>query len=206
MHFRSKILISQRKLTPSQHAQTPESQNQKNFFSIFCRQKLLGKFFGQNPGFWGLIHVYDQFSGGQKWCLTPMSRLWKCPMKPLPKEFCTFEHQKLGTDQKTHLKLPKHQKSCKNWYMHFRSKIPISQRKLTPPQHAQTPESQNQKFFFSIFCRQKLLGKFFGQNPGFWGLIHVYDQISGGQKWSLTPHVQVMEMSYEAIVEGILHF
>ena len=53
--------------------------------------------------------------------------------------------------------------------MHFRSKIPISQRKLTPSLHAQTPETQNQNFFFSIFCRQKLVGKFFlVKNPGFW--------------------------------------
>ena len=36
MHFRSKILISERKVTPSQHAQAPVHRNQKNIFLIFC--------------------------------------------------------------------------------------------------------------------------------------------------------------------------
>ena len=90
--------------------------------------------------------------------------------------------------------------------MHFRSKIPISQRKLTPSQHTQTPETQNQKFFFSIFCRQKLLGKIFWSKSWFLGS---HTCVLPNFRWSKVesdPHVQVMEMSYEAIVEGILYF
>ena len=39
------MYIFQRKLTPSQHTQTPESRNQKKFPPIFCGQKLVGKYF-----------------------------------------------------------------------------------------------------------------------------------------------------------------
>ena len=46
MHFRSTILISQRKVTPSQHAQTRKNRKQKKNFPIFCRQKLVKKFSG----------------------------------------------------------------------------------------------------------------------------------------------------------------
>ena len=39
MHFRSKILISQRKVTPSQHARTPNNRRRKKNSPIFCRPK-----------------------------------------------------------------------------------------------------------------------------------------------------------------------
>ena len=45
MYFGSKILISEREMTPSQHAQTQENRKKKFFFSIFCGQKLVGKIF-----------------------------------------------------------------------------------------------------------------------------------------------------------------
>ena len=45
MYFGSKILISEREMTPSQHAQTQENRKKNFFFSIFCGQKLVGKIF-----------------------------------------------------------------------------------------------------------------------------------------------------------------
>ena len=48
-----------------------------------------------------------------------------------------------------------------NPYMHFRSKILISERKLTPSQHAQTRANRKKNFFFSIFCVKKWVKKFF---------------------------------------------
>ena len=41
--------------------------------------------------------------------------------------------------------------ACKNWDMHLRSKILISERKVTPSQHAQAPVHRNQKNIFLIF-------------------------------------------------------
>ena len=48
-----------------------------------------------------------------------------------------------------------------NPYMHFRSKILISERKLTPSQHAQTRANRKKKFFFFDFLCEKMGEKFF---------------------------------------------
>ena len=114
MYFGSKILISEREMTPSQHAQTQENRKKKFFFSIFCGQKLVGKIFLRPTP---CVTVYRGGGGGGGYHPPPKAnigrKITQRPVPPHPMQTLQFYHQKKKNKTKQILNFIMFSKMCR---------------------------------------------------------------------------------------------